>query len=170
MLIRRFQIPGGAPIPQDEWSLGPSAELIDFIPAPLHTRDVVGRIVKQATSFAGTYGMGGPGFFGLDLGDDWLFVSLWGAADWMHLKGRCVRDIGSPELSALLEGCTITSLRVDRKSMSIGFDDRMVLMIDEDSSRRAPWPGTGMPRTLAPDEDLRDGVFLCPTVELWTGD
>jgi len=168
VLVRSFQIPGGEPIPQDEWSLGPSAELVDFVPPPLQAHDVVGRRVDDVTPYFGTYGMGGPGFFALGLGDEWLVVSLWGAGDWLRLEGRLLSEIAADELASRLVGRTITALKVDRRSMSIGFDNGTTLIIDEDSSKRAPWPGTGKPRALAADEDLRDGVFLCSTAELWT--
>ena len=43
---------------------------------------------------AGTYGMGGPGFFGLLLTaslrapEEWLLCTLWGAGSWMIVDGR----------------------------------------------------------------------------------
>ncbi len=129
---------------------------------------MVGRLVVDVTPYFGTYGMGGPGFFALGLGDDWLVVSLWGAGDWLRLEERLLSEIAPDELASLLVGSTITALNVDRVSMNLGFDNGTTLIIDDDSSTRAPWPGTGKPRAMAPDEDLRDGVFLCPTAELWT--
>ncbi|KQT51799.1 hypothetical protein ASG47_02640 [Devosia sp. Leaf420] len=131
---------------------------------------MVGRRVDEVIRYFGTYGMGSPGFFALGLEHDWLVVSLWGAADWLRLEGRLLSEIVEDELTSFLVGRTITALNVDRASMNIGFGNGTTLIIDDDSSTRVPWPGTGKPRALAPDEDLRDGVFLCPTEELWTGD
>lgn len=48
---------------------------------------VVGRIVTDWSSSCGTYGMGGPGFFGLHFEDgEWLILCLWNAASWLEVE------------------------------------------------------------------------------------
>jgi hypothetical protein len=55
---------------------------------------VEGRTVLEVTYIAGTYGMGGPSFFGLRLdkasrrAKEWLLCTLWGADNWMLVNGR----------------------------------------------------------------------------------
>jgi hypothetical protein len=57
---------------------------------------VEGRVVLAVTYIAGTYGMGGPGFFGLrldkkdDCPEEWLLCTLWNADNWMLVNGRCL--------------------------------------------------------------------------------
>ncbi len=181
-IVTKFEIPAGRPIPTDQrGSLGPSAELIDFEPKQLCSADVVGRRVDKIVPYAGTYGMGGPGFFGFKIGEDWLIIALWGAADWLQVDGRRVGDgfyetDGSPkpwiskeedELSSQLVGRVIMSVEIARTSMKIIFDNKMVLSIEEDSRLRPTLAGSRRPRAFEPDDDLRKAVFLSPTAELW---
>lgn len=89
----KFQIPDPSrPLPGDLPPWGPHCELIDFEPVPLTPERVVGRTVDEVRTYVGTYGMGGPGFFGLRLGDEWLVVAIWGADSWIEADGRIVAD------------------------------------------------------------------------------
>jgi hypothetical protein len=93
-VLYKFKIPdparpvGGNPPP---W--GPVCELVDFHPGALTAERVVGRTVGEICTCAGTYGMGGPGFLGLRLGDEWLIIAIWGAASWVQVDGRIVYDV-----------------------------------------------------------------------------
>ena len=66
---------------------------------PIRLRDAgkercVGRKVLKWSANLGSYGMGGPGFFGLRLQrteqypEEWLALTLWGATDWLLLNDR----------------------------------------------------------------------------------
>ena len=176
-----FEIPTGEPYPEDECGLGPSAELMPFTPEPLRAAEVVGRRVDDMTTSAGYQGMGGPGFFGLQLGEEWLIIAVWGAADWLQAEGRRIMDThyetnGSPrpwishgadELTPRVIGRTITAIEVARTTMAIRFDDGLTLSIEDDPASRPRLQGTGEPRAFATDEDLRAAVFLSPTTEIW---
>lgn len=84
MLITTFRIPAGQPIPDEEQGdFGPSAELVEFKPEPVSENDLAGRRVDEVTTNAGTYGMGGPGFFGIRLGEQ-----IWGAGEWLNLRQK----------------------------------------------------------------------------------
>ncbi len=180
-IITKFELPAGAPIPEEERGLGPSAEMVDFEPQPLRAADVVGRVIDEITACAGTYGMGGPGFFGLRLGEEWLMIAIWGAGDWLQVDGRRVQDLyyaanGTPkpwlssasdELSPQLVGRTIGSVDISRTAMKIVLDNGMAMTIEEDSGSRPLLEGSKEPRAFAPDDDLRSAVFLSPTTELW---
>ena len=75
----KFKIPDASkPLVGDLPPWGPWCELIDFQPAALAAEMVVGRTVEQICTHVGTYGMGGPGFFGLRLGSEWLVIAIWG--------------------------------------------------------------------------------------------
>ncbi len=65
---------------------------------PLRFRDagpgrMEGRTILSWSANRGSYGMGGPGFFGLELSagaafpKEWLVLTLWGATDWLLLDG-----------------------------------------------------------------------------------
>lgn len=158
--------PAGAP---DDWeggALGPSAPLVPFRPDPVEPDEVVGATVRGWTPNAGTYGMGGPGFVGLDLGDRWLVVTLWGAASWLRLDDRLLDEVDRTDTTVLV-GWTISGLVVERTWMSVAFADDHALRLAADPSDRPPFAGDGRPRALAPDEDLRTAVVLAPTTEIW---
>lgn len=182
MLMKNFQIPAGRPVPETEQGyFGPSAELVDFKPEPVRESDVVGRPVDGITPSAGTYGMGGPGFFGIRLGDEWLIISIWGAGEWLNLGGRRVMDShheqhGSPmpwissngdELTPLLLGRVIASISITRTTLEVGFGNDVFLRIEEDGASRPIFQGTKQARAFEEADDLRSAVFLSPTAEIW---
>ena len=55
---------------------------------------VCSRIILEWSSSLGSYGMGGPGFFGLklsandDYSEEWLVLTLWSACSWLLLDGH----------------------------------------------------------------------------------
>lgn len=59
-------------------------------------RRILFRTILKWSAFIGTYGMGGPGFFGFRLAqseefrDEWLILTLWGATRWLAIDGRPV--------------------------------------------------------------------------------
>ncbi len=167
--------PGDQPQPK------PSGPLVAFVPEPLGPADVVGKTVNAWTPYAGTYGMGGPGFLGFQTGPSWLVIALWGAASWFCLDGRPLEDNFwdkhgrerpwlselKPGPNDLFVGRRVTGLSVERASMVMTFDDGRVLNLSPDPKDRPPFEGTGESRELGPDDDLREVVFMAPTDELW---
>lgn len=129
--------------------------------------------------------MGGPGFFGLRLGAEWLVIAIRGAADWMSAKGRQVgdpfhKDYGRDrpwladwdrkcpdQLSAHLVGQTLVSIVVERHSLTILFENGFDLTIDKSYEQRPIFQGSREPRRFNADDDLRKAVFLAPTTEIW---
>lgn len=181
-LIRGYEIPDPQrPILERDRKLGPSAELIPFQPERLHASNVVGRKVDEIRTHLGTYGMGGPGFFGIRLGQEWLTIAIWGAGEWITVDGLLIQDIfferfNRPEpwisktgdrLSEVLLGTTITAIEVQPRSLAISFSNGMTMSIKEDASKRPIFEGTKQPRRFVEGDDLRDVVFLSPTAEIW---
>jgi hypothetical protein len=184
-----FEIPDLSRPIVNATEMSPSGELIPFTPDPLDPDSIIGRQIVGVTASAGTYGMGGPGFFGLNLrtekpGEEWLLIALWGAASWMTCQGRLVEDLhfdtaGRPQpwmsdtvgidaLEMVLLGQRIESLTVTPRAMRIDISRKLDLTIAEDARDRPVFAGNGEPRAFGPDDDLRRAVFLSPTVELWT--
>lgn len=183
MILKKFEISAGRPIPEDQRGyFGPSAELVRFKPAPVQAAEVVGRRIDEVCANLGTYGMGGPGMFGLRLDAQWLVFALWSAGAWMVADGRRVEDTyylrhGAPppwrselgdELSGRVLGGTIAALEVRRRSMDLSLDDGFAIRIHEDPATRPVWEGNQKPRKFGWRDDLRRAVFLCPTDEIWT--
>lgn len=54
---------------------------------------VIGRTILESCPFLGSYGMGGPGFFGFKLEakgqykEEWLVLTMWSADSWLLLNG-----------------------------------------------------------------------------------
>ncbi len=179
--VYEFQIPDLSRPVAGAGPLSPSGELVAFHPPPLHAAGIVGRRIDELTPRAGTYGMGGPGFFALRLGADWLIVALWGAASWMTCKDRLIEDMfhdtenrsapwiddARDELSPVLVGQAITAIDVQRASLRISFAGGHDLTISADPATRPAFAGNGQRRAFASDDDLRRAVFLSPTTELW---
>ena len=188
----RFEIPDPSrPIPEGQrGAVGPMAELMPFEPPPLDPAQALGRTIEEVSCAVGTYGMGGPGFFGLKLSErlgggkagEWLVVAIWGAGAWITCEGRLVEDfhfdvagreppwIGDSGnlLDERLRGTRIESIEIGRTSMRISISDGCDLTIAEDASTRPVLAGNGQPRAFLDEDDLRRAVFLSPTTELWT--
>jgi len=182
MLVYRFQIPDLArPLSsRAEWA--PSGALVDFVPTPLVDADVAGSRIDGVSLNIGTYGMGGPGFFGLRLGEQWLVIALRGAGAWMSADGRTIEDMfwsdrgrakpwmleGEGDwLSPRIVGHAIAHVFIERHALRIVLDDSFALSIESDASLRPSFEGNGAPRAFAAEDDLRRAVFLSPTSELW---
>lgn len=179
MLIYKFEIPEVLGVGRD--GMSPSGPLTRFEPPPLSPTEVVGRTIDDLVPYLGTYGMGGPGFFGFRLDTQWLVVAIWGAGDWMFADDRLVTDAfheerGRPvpwigehgdELSPKVVGTTIRSLRVERWSFELVTGDGVRFAITESAEGRPILEGSKEPRAFTEEDDLRKVVFLSPTDEIW---
>lgn len=178
-----FEIPDPSrPISEEERGLfGPSGHLIPFVPNALSAEQVTGRQVDEVLTLVGTNGMGGPGYFGLRLEDEWLVVAIWGAGEWIVADGILIQDLhfekyGRPSpwiteesdnLRPKLVGSKITALELNQHFMRISFSNGMSLVIDESAEDRPILEGTKKQRKFLAEDDLRKAVFLSPTVEIW---
>jgi len=183
-IVYKYDIPDPLrPIPQNKDNWGPSGHLIPFTPVPVSAEQIVGRMIDDISPHIGTYGMGGPGFFGLRLGPEWLVIAIWGAGEWIEARGRYLEDLdyreygrsspwlpghGEPangELEKHIVGQKVRSIEVRRVSLRIVLDNEFDLTIEESPDRR-PLSG-GAKMKFTEDDDLRKAVFLAPTDEIW---
>lgn len=179
MLIYDYQIPETV-LPRKGTKPGPSGRLVRFRPELLDPKKVIGREIAGWTPYAGTYGMGGPGFVGFDLNGAWLIIAIWGAGDWIRLDGRLLTDAFSSKHGRepgwtseseevwrrLFTGRRFVDFKVERTSLEARLDDGRVLSISDDAADRPPYEGNGKAREIGPDDDLRRVVFLAPTPEI----
>jgi len=182
-LCYELEIPDPSqPIPEEERGpLGPSGHLIPFVPEAHAEREVCGRRIDEVLTYLGTYGMGGAGFFGLRLEQEWLVVAIWGAGEWISIDGMPVEDHvfddherprpwisdGDDNLSPVLIGAEITSLQLNQRSMQMSFSNGMSLAIEETPQNRPNLQRSDRPREFLETDDLRKAVFLAPTSEIW---
>ncbi len=176
-----FKIPDESkPLGGDCPPWGPFYELVKFSPPALTSDQLEGRVVDEICTHLGTYGMGGPGFFGLRFGSEWLVFSIWGADSWIEIDGRIVQDCfweeenmprpwisdSGDELSEKIVGQQVKSLLINQYSLRIEIGE-MSLAISKEPDRRPIHGGSKQPRAFEMSDDLRKAVFLAPTAEIW---
>lgn len=149
------------------------------------TERIVGRRIAEWSAYCGTYGMGGPGFFGLrveatsDYPEEWLILRLWGAPDWLNVNGRWLeanpgqysaenRPLHSnfanakwDEFSALVCGKSITGFELKRSSFTLAVGETLI-SLSEDPSTRPVYAGTGEQRTVSEQDDLGQAWIMAP--------
>ncbi|MFZ7091687.1 hypothetical protein [Primorskyibacter sp. 2E233] len=157
-------------------------EMTPLNPAKISPKALIGRRVETVMTNLGSYGMGGYGFFGLSLGEDWLVIPLVGAAEWIELDGRILQDpqaegaggktawiVGGDEsaLTDRLTGALIRSVDLRRHGLTMSFGNGAVLHIDENPKTRPVQAGSGQLRAFLEHDDLASAVFLSPSAEIY---
>ncbi|WP_425100012.1 hypothetical protein [Tropicibacter sp. S64] len=167
--------------PEKQNSLVGEYEQVALPPRPVSAQALVGRRVVSASVTLGTYGMGGYGFFGLQLEpEDWLVVPVFGAAEWITLDGRLLVDgrerprrppwIVDADDSAMvsrLAGAVIVRGELERHAFSLAFDNGAVLAIARDARSRPVMAGTEQPRVFLDSDDLSAALFFSPSAEVF---
>ncbi|MBN8579507.1 MAG: hypothetical protein J0L96_02455 [Anaerolineae bacterium] len=151
------------------------------------------KIIKWSGNL-GSYGMGGPGFFGVKLtstnlyAEEWLVLILWGADNWLLLNGQWVAanlnqyQIQKPLLNQLSEDqwdnlsdklidATITSALVKNNSSLICLQKESIehkLEIPSDPKMLPVFAGNGKQRIWFDHENQLDAwVIISTTAELF---
>ena len=141
--------------------------LVKFVPDFDIQTIVKGRVVTVSNSI-GSYGMGGAGFFGIQLAKpeftEWLVISLWAADGWIRLKdengrffaldNRCKENYNIEKLDANLHQKTLDKLIVEKELISLDFSNGMNLTIEKEPFFWKNWK-------FKEDDDFRRVVFLC---------
>ncbi|HEX9990414.1 MAG TPA: hypothetical protein VGE45_18290 [Chloroflexia bacterium] len=155
---------------------------------------VIGRRVIEWSDSLGTYGMGGPGFFGLYLAEteaysaEWFALTLWGAGEWLLLDGRWAHanpnqyDVQRPlrsdyagmegwdEISGMLVGAIVrdAAIRDNASVMTLEQGEHThILEVPEDTSRLPRYGGSLEQRVWHSHESHLDAWVISPTAELW---
>ena len=156
---------------------GPRFELIDFKPNIVNPEEVIGRKVYEIIDYVGSYGMGGPGFFGFRLDSEWLVIAIWGAATWIQFNGEFIEEpqniirgrfsTRQDEFNPHGTGKEITKFSISKFSFEIQLDQDRLFTLSE-SPDDTPVPNeTERPPLFERSDDLRKSVFLAPTGEIW---
>jgi len=144
--------------------------------------EVVGRTVLDWSPYCGSYGNGSPGFLGFKLSAtdkrpvEWLLLTLYRAAPWLVISDCWLMahpeqyDIKKPLVGGQGEDGwddftgLVVKRRIDQfvvmRECTILRVGGTLLGITPDPASRPPHHGTGMPRALGPDEDLRNAWVL----------
>jgi hypothetical protein len=129
---------------------------------------IMGRRVLDTCQRMGTYGMGGPGFMGLELarGNDrkkeWLVLTLWAAESWVLIDDQSPNDGPQSPQVASLEGQVLEHAVVNDKWFNMAFSGGSVMEMPEDPDQR-PRRDDGSPHRLARSESLLDAWVLSPS-------
>ena len=160
---------------------------------PIRLRDAgmercLGREVLEWSANRGSYGMGGPGFFGLRLKsngkypEEWFTLTLWGAADWLLLNDRWVsahpryyhiqeplysnfgEDQTWDEVTTLIEGALLEEMEVDSDHFVLTLckgSVRVCLQLPQHTDRLPRFGGTDRARSWNPAEEVQDAWVFC---------
>ena len=155
-------------------------------PATLHAHqsNYIGQSVRRVATCLGSYGMGGPGFIGLQFRNGWIVYRLWGAAGWLTLNGKLLEEslfpdererYGKEKLVSLnqLKGAVIRAVECDHEQYDLTFktnDDSFCLSVRRDGSAVPHSRGNGRPKVLTGNESLEDAIIVSRTGRLWLPD
>lgn len=120
--------------------------------------------------------MGGPGFVGIRLGSNgWLVIRLWGAAGWMRLDGRLLRESFSRDERAQHEpleslqslvGSRFEAVIISSEALEIRFSGK-TLTLRRDGADVPVFRGNGQPKLLDPRVDFGDLLLFSRRASLW---
>jgi hypothetical protein len=151
----------------------------------LSAEAILRRRIRSTCPHIGSYGMGGPGFLGLELDpnqvrpNEWFVLCLWGAAQWCLFDGKPIESpyqfpdlpaFGIDAFSREVSGGEIIEASIQDKSCELlielsGASHRFE--IPSDTRRLPPYGGTGGRRNLAPQDSLWDAWVVSPTKYLY---
>lgn len=154
--------------------------------ADVPKEDYCGSVVIDTCTNLGSYGQGGPGFFGLKCekgsGSFWIVFTLWGAVDWLTLDGKLMehgdhettRPARAPaNAPASILGGTIQSVDFmdDRALIALRCaDSTRMIELRRDGATVPPWGGSGEKKSFGADESLEDAIVTSRRADLWTSD
>lgn len=150
---------------------------------------ILGRTVTAWSDHLGSYGMGGPGFFGLKLAanrphrPEWLVLTLWGADNWLLFDDQWLAahpnqyqqqkpllssfggDLQWDYLSQKLVGAIISDMTIRDDSSRIILDkggNRHCLEIPADTSKLPLYGGNGRPHLWYSHESQWEAWVVVP--------
>lgn len=159
------------------------------------TGRILQRTIVQLSQRMGSYGMGGPGFWGFKLNktdiypDEWLILSLWAASYWLLFDGQIAEvvpteetltlssDTGLPkiyqlqetrtiELIKIIVGSKIIAAHINDISSSFELKNGAKIHRMEISKNTSPYQEPLL-RAWNPEESHWDAWVISETGQLW---
>ena len=153
---------------------------------------ITGRKITAWSPSLGSYGMGGPGFFGLRLAandaspDEWLVLRVWGAACWLLLDGKWIEahpnqyhvqaplysNFGPGEqwdlVTDKLVGSVLEAINIEEDALAFQLTGAAshILEMPADSSLLSLYGGTMQPRIWQANENRLD-AWVISHGDLW---
>lgn len=152
---------------------------------------VIGRKIIEVSPILGTYGMGGPGFFGFNLEknkrypEEWLVLTIWGADNWLLLDDKWLSNdfhksnpkkcyfqtnetiytYYQQQLGGVFNDLTISDFKLKKKSfkMIIKNDSRTHKLEFPNDLTKLSVYRNGQPRKWHWKEKMSDGLIISPT-------
>ncbi|MCT4559513.1 MAG: hypothetical protein N4A61_15815 [Pelagimonas sp.] len=148
--------------------------LVPLDPVPVTPEALIGRLIAEVSVQLGSYGMGGYGFLGLQLENQWLIVPIFGAGSWVSLDGRMVEahdssvetwivDGDDRQFTKRLVGAQIETASLRKHGMKLTLSNGAVLEIADDPTTRPAFPGDSLLRAFLPEDDLAAALFFSPS-------
>ena len=155
-------------------------------PTVLHGQqsNYVGQSVRRIDTCLGSYGMGGPGFFGLQFRNGWIIYRLWDAVGWLTLNGKLIEEslfpderepLGKEKLVSAnqLEGAILYAVECGNEQYDLTFTANNAsfrLSLRRDGLAVPHWRENDRPKVFADNESLEDAIVLSRTGRLWLAD
>ena len=164
---------------------------IPALPEKGGVKRIVGRTILDCSKYLGSYGMGGPGFFGFQLKaksywpEEWLVLTMWSAAEWLLLDGLWLESSfghfdldkcffkeektnfseANKQVKDTFTGLTIAEFKLHRKSVYMTLqDDIRVHKLELPSDlKRLPVYGNDTERKWFEKDKLENGFIVSPT-------
>lgn len=153
-----------------------------------HSCEFLGRRVRAIDLCLGSYGMGGPAFFGLRFDDGWIVYRLWNAASWLTLNGKLISEslalfpeerqaIGEQNLVSAREliGTQLRAVECGGAQYDLVFANGMGelgvgelrMSLRRDGATVPCFRGTGCRKVFAKSESLEEAIIVSRTARLW---
>ena len=164
---------------------------IPTLPEKGGVKRIVGRTILDCSKYLGSYGMGGPGFFGFHLKaksyypEEWLVLTIWSAAEWLLMDGVWLEashghfdaersffkenytmfSTANNQIKSTFTGLTIAEFKLHRKSFYMLLqDETKVHKLELPSDlKRLPVHGNDTERKWFSKDKLENGFIVSPT-------
>jgi hypothetical protein len=136
---------------------------------------ILNRKILDVVQYLGSYGMGGPGFFGIKLEklkkypEEWLVLRIWGGTNWLHFNGSIIechpdqkiwKPYGAENVKIILLANSIKSAVIRTKSCVFKFQNGPILELKRDPKTRPVYWGNKESRILSKNDNLNDAWIL----------
>ena len=173
-----------------EWFSQKNGKRIPLLIKKSGVKRVIGRKILETNPFLGSYGMGGPGFFGLKLEEksrypkEWLVLTVWEANAWLLVNNKWLSypngfytpkqcfiktetnfSKSTEQINSIFINFIIADFKLHNRLFKIFLqNDNRILKLELPSDlRRLPPCGNGCNRKWYKGEKLENGLIISHT-------